>query len=118
MTNQLQLAMLNLLANVPSIPYNSAGYAMVAAACNDPIAQAVNFGAIRAGVSLSASQIAQVNNLAGVAVDSILSTRGWYLQIKDPGVQVRGMRQSPSMTLLYMDGGAVQQLNLASVVVQ
>lgn len=118
MTNQLQLAMLNLLANVPSIPYNSAGYAMVAAACNDPIAQAVNFGAIRAGVSLSASQIAQVNNLAGVAVDSILSTRGWYLQIKDPGAQVRGMRQSPSMTLLYMDGGAVQQLNLASVVVQ
>ncbi|WP_048996430.1 DUF3383 domain-containing protein [Burkholderia multivorans] len=118
MNSQLQLAMMTLLTNVTSIPYNAAGYALIEAACADPINAAVNFGAIRAGVTLSALQAAEVNNAAGLAIDSILSQRGWYLQVLDATAQVRGARQSPPMSLWYMDGGSVQKLNLASIVVQ
>jgi hypothetical protein len=118
MNNALQLALMTLLTQVTSVPYNDSGYALISAACADPINAALNFGSIRAGVPLSALQIAEVNNAAGIAIDSTLSSRGWYLQIRAATAQVRGARQSPPMTLWYMDGGAVQQLNLASIVVQ
>ncbi len=118
LNSQLQLAILELYTNVPSIPYNSDGYGLIHAACMDPIDQALNFGSIRPGVTLSASQAAQVNNAAGMPIDQVLRTRGWYLQILDASAQVRAARGSPPMTLWYMDGGAVQQANLASIVVQ
>ena len=67
---------------------------------------------------LSASQAAQVNNAAGVKIDNVLTTRGWYLQILPATAQVRSQRGSPPMTLWYMDGGSVQQITLASIVIQ
>jgi hypothetical protein len=118
LNSQLQLAMMTLLTTVTSVPYNVAGNTLIEASCMDPINAALNFGAIRAGVPLSALQIAEVNSQAGLPIDTTLSTRGWYLQILQATAQVRGARQSPPMTLWYMDGGAVQQLNLASIVVQ
>lgn len=118
LNNALQLAMMSLLNSVPSIPYNPAGYLLIDAACMDPINAAVNFGAIRNNVPLSASQAAQVNNAAGIKIDDVLASRGWYLQIKPATAQVRSARQSPPMTLWYMDGGAVHKLNLASILVQ
>ena len=118
LNNALQLALMNLLVTIPSIPYNQSGYGLIRQACMDPINNALNFGTIRAGVTLSALQIAEVNNAAGLAIDKVLSSAGWYLQILDATAQTRGLRQSPPMTLWYMDGGAVQQINLASVVVQ
>ena len=118
MNSALQLAIMNLLFNINSLPYNDAGYALVAAACADPINAAVKFGAIRPGVPLSALQIAEVNTAAGVAIDGVLSTRGWYLQIQPATAIVRGARTSPPCTLFYMDGGSIQSLNLASIEVQ
>jgi hypothetical protein len=118
MNSQLQLAMMTLLTQVTSIPYNIAGYTLIEASCTDPINAALNFGAIRPGVTLSALQIAEVNSQAGLQIDTTLSTRGWYLQILDATAQERGARQSPPMSLWYMDGGSVQQLTLASIVVQ
>lgn len=118
LTNALQLAMITLLTSVKSTPYANPGYALIRASCMDPITAAVNFGAIVAGVPLSALEAAEVNNAAGLAIDGILSTRGWYLQILPATAQVRGNRASPPMTLWYMDGGSVQTLNLASVEVQ
>lgn len=118
MNNQFQLAMMSLLTQVTSVPYNASGYALIEASCTDPINAALNFGAIRAGVPLSALQAAEVNNAAGMAIDSTLSSRGWYLQVLPATAQVRGARQSPPLSFWYMDGGAVQKLNLASVVVQ
>lgn len=115
---QLQTSLVELLVSMNSIPYDVKGYALIEAACVDPINAAVDFGAIRAGVALSAEQIAKVNNDAGVEIDTILSSRGWYLQISPATAQVRGQRQSPPMTLWYMDGGSVQQVTLASIVVQ
>lgn len=114
----LQQALLTLMQQVPSIPYNAQGYGLIEAACKDPINAALNFGAIRAGVPLSASQAAQVNNAAGVKIDNVLATRGWYLQIQPATAQVRAQRGSPPMTFWYMDGGSVQNIVLASIVIQ
>jgi hypothetical protein len=115
LNNALQLALMELLVSVKSVPYNNAGYALIRAACMDPINAAVNFGAIQPGVSLSALQVAEVNNAAGLKIDTTLSAQGWYLQIRDPGAIVRGQRKTPNCTLWYTSGGSVNQIILSSV---
>ena len=115
MNNALQLSLMILLTGVKSVPYNADGYALIRAACMTVIQQAVNFGAIRPGVPLSPLQAAEVNYAAGLAIDGILATQGWYLQILPATAQTRGNRQSPPMTFWYMDGGSVQQISLASL---
>ncbi|MDR9839457.1 DUF3383 domain-containing protein [Herbaspirillum huttiense] len=114
----LQQAMVTMLQTENSIPYNTTGNTTVDAYCNDPIGSALNFGAIRGGVPLSAGQAVQVNNSAGVKIDNVLATRGWYLQILAASAQVRAQRGSPPITFWYMDGGSVQQITLASIVIQ
>lgn len=118
LTNAFQLALMELLQNTYSIPYNQQGYTLIEAACNDPIIAAVNFGAIRAGIPLSSAQIVEVNQAAGVEIAPTLQTRGWYLQILSATPQVRAARGSPPMSFWYMDGGSVQSLSLQSVVLQ
>jgi hypothetical protein len=118
LNSQIQLALMTLLTSVNSIPYNDAGAALINSAIQDPINQALTFGSIVPGVALSASQIAQVNSAAGLQIDRVLSTRGWYLQVGQASAQVRAARGTPPVTLFYMDGGAVQQINVASILVQ
>jgi len=115
---QFQLALMLLLQQVRSVPYNAEGYSTIAQSMQDVIEQGLNFGAWRKGVPLSSLQIAEVNNSAGVDIAGILSTQGWYLQILPATAQVRQARGSPPMTFWYMDGGDVQKINLASVAVQ
>ncbi len=115
MNNQFQLAFMVLLQNTQSIPYNQAGYSMIKAAALDTIHQAVNFGAVRAGVTLSMAQIAEVNSEAGLNIAPVLNQDGWYFQVVDANPQVRQARQSPPCTFWYMDGQSVQQINLASI---
>jgi hypothetical protein len=118
LNSDLQTALMTLLTNVKSVPYNNAGYGLLRQACMDPINAALNFGSIRAGVPLSAAQAAEVNAAAGLAIDGILGTRGWYLQILPADAVTRAARKSPPMTLWYMDGQSVQSINLASILVQ
>lgn len=118
LNNALQLALMELLTGVKSIPYNEPGRALIRAACMDPINAAVNFGAIQPGVTLSALQIAEVNNAAGTKIDKVLSSQGWYLQVLDATPQVRAARKSPPCTLYYTSGGSVNQINLASIEVE
>lgn len=118
MTNGFQQALMTLLTESKSIPYNQDGYTLIRAACLDVINQAVNFGAIRAGVSLSELQAAEVDSAAGIKISPTLSTRGWYLQVKDPTAQVRASRGTPQCKFWYMDGQSVQSINLATVQVQ
>jgi hypothetical protein len=59
-----------------------------------------------------------VNNAAGAPIDSILSTRGWFLQVLDALPQVRAARGSPPINFWYMDGESVQKINMASILVQ
>jgi len=115
MNNQFQLALMVLLTSARSIPYNRDGYGLIIAAVQDVINQALTFGAVRPGVTLSASQAAQVNQNAGVEISGILNTQGWYFQVRDALPQVRAARESPPCTFWYMDGGSVQQLALSSI---
>lgn len=118
MNNAFQLALMELLQNTPSIPYNQAGNALIEAALADPINAAGNFGAFRPGVALSAAQISEVNNQAGKDIATVLQNRGWYLQIGVASAQVRQARGTPPMTFWYVDGQSVQAFNLASILVQ
>lgn len=114
----LQLALVELLANVKSVPYNNEGYNLIRAACADPINAALAFGSIQPGVTLSAAQAAEVNTAAGAKIDTVLSTTGYYLLVLDPGAIVRGQRGTPKCTFWYTDGGSIQKINLASIDVQ
>ena len=131
LNNQCQLALLTLLTQVGSIPYNPYGYGLIRTALTggagttpiplppqSPVAAALNFGAIRQNVPLSSTEITAVNNLAGFSVDTVLATTGWYLLIQPATAQIRASRQSPTIILLYMDGETIQQINLSSVLVQ
>lgn len=118
LNSQFQLALLNLLIASPSIPYNDAGYSLVEAACLDPINEALNFGSIRANVPLSAQQKALVNAAAGTQIDTVLSSRGWYLQILPATAQVRAARGTPEINFWYMDGGSIQHIEMASIAIQ
>lgn len=118
LNNALQLSLMTLLTQSKSVPYNTMGYALIEAACMDPINAALNFGAIRAGVPLSALQIAQVNAAAGLAIDTALVAKGFYLQVLAATAIVRAARGSPQCTFWYLDGGSVNKINLPSIEVQ
>jgi len=118
LSNGLQLAGMTLFANTLAIPYNAFGRTLIEAAMLDPINAAVNFGAIQAGVTLSAAQIAEVNAAAGAKIDTILQNRGWYLQVLDASPIVRQAGGSPPINFWYTDGGSVRKLVISSTDVQ
>lgn len=118
LNNAFQLALVNLLTNAFSIPYNAAGRAQIQAAMADPINAGLSFGAFRAGVVLSASQVASVNSSAGQNIAPTLQTNGWYFQVLDASPTVRQARGSPPCTFWYVDGQSVQQIDLSSIEVE
>lgn len=118
MNNAFQLALMSLLTRVGQIPYNAEGYALIKSALRGVVDEAVNFGAIRAGVTLSAQQKAEVNNLAGGNIADTLQLQGWYVLVQDANQTVRAARGSPPCTIFYTDGQSVQAITLSSVNVQ
>lgn len=119
LNNQMQLALMELETTAKSLPYVQAGYAQVDAVLLDPIQQAQTFGMIVAGVALSNSQIAQINNAAGNnQAAQAVAQQGYYLQIKPAIAQVRAGRTSPPITLFYATGESIQSITLNSVQVQ
>ena len=118
MNNAFQLALMELLTSVGQIPYNNDGYTLIRNTLLGVINAALNFGAIRAGVALSAQQQTEVNNAAGGQVANTLAQQGYYIKVADPGAAARAARSSPNVTVFYTDGQSVQQINLSSVNVQ
>lgn len=118
LTNALQLALMSLINAKNYIPYNNQGYNLIQAACLDPISQAINFGAITVGVPPSNAQAAIVNAAAGLNIAAYLTNNGYYLQVLPATAQQRAARQSPPISLWYMDGESIQNLQLASINVQ
>lgn len=118
MNNGFQLALMTLLTSVGSIPYNADGYALIEASLRSVIDAAKNFGAIRAGVTLSAQQKATINNAAGQNVADTVEQRGWYIKVGDASPQVREARGSPPIFVWYTDGQSVQKITLSSVLVK
>lgn len=116
--NQLQVSVLTLLGAVGNIPYNRAGNSLIESACQGPVDQMLAYGGIRTGVTLSPLQIAEVNNAAGLPIDGALFANGYYLQIGIANATVRAARGSPPITLWYTDGQSVQNVNIASLVIE
>lgn len=111
----LQQAMVTLLQQTPSVPYNTAGYGLIKSAALDPINAALNFGIIRSNVKPSASEAAAMDGAAGLPIAGYVGTRGWYFQVAEASATTRAARQSPPISLWYMDGQSVQQINIQSV---
>ncbi|GBQ90915.1 DUF3383 family protein [Gluconobacter albidus] len=120
MNASFQSDMLTLLLSAGNIPYNTQGDALISAAAQDTINQALAFGAIRAGVTLTVAEAQEVNNAAGLPIASTLQTRGWYFQPNASTAPAadRVARTSPPCKFWYTDGQSVQSINLASVEVQ
>jgi hypothetical protein len=124
MNTNFQLDLFVLLTTIKSIPYNAKGNGFIRSALGSTISEAVNYGAIQTGVTLSDEQIADVNNqvqsASGQTVDltNILFSQGWYLYIGVTPPAVRAARGTPPCTFWWVDGGSVQALNLASVTIQ
>jgi hypothetical protein len=116
LNSQFQLALMNLLANVPAVPYVTRGFNLIRSALLDPIKQGLNFGSIVKGVTLSSAQSAALNSATGdLSATATIQNTGWYLQILDPGAIVRGGRGTPTINFYYTDGGSVQQISMSSV---
>ncbi len=115
MNSQFQLDLIELLTTVNSIPYNSAGYALIQAACMSTIVQMLNFGGIRAGVPLSSLQVADVNMQAGFRIDDVLFAQGWFFWVAPATPQVRQARGTPPCYFWYLDGQSVQAIVLSSI---
>ena len=118
LSNQITVSLMNLLTAVRTVPYNAAGYAQIQAACSVAIYAAVTAGVISSGVTLSLLQASEVNAAAGLSIDTVLSTVGWYFQVVPATAAQRAARTSPSISLWYMYAGSVQQITLGSVLVQ
>ena len=116
LNSELQRANFEAMLAYNSIPYNADGYELQYAAALTVLQAALTSGIIRTGVTLSASQIAQVNTQAGKDIASTLQTQGFYYLIGDPAnvAQARQNRTTPSAQLWWTDGGSIQQLTVNS----
>jgi hypothetical protein len=118
MNAAMQLDMMELQEQANSIPFTSAGDGLVEAALADTIQQFTIFGAIVAGVTLSASQIARVNAQAGgLNIGPTLQNQGWYIFLTTPSSTVRQGRGPRAITFFYCDGGSIQSFSLGTVTV-
>lgn len=115
MNSQFQLFLLNFLTRVNSLPYNQDGYSQLTLVLNTPIQEALNTGIIRTGVSISSDQTAVLIGQAGFDISSVLFSQGYYLQILDPGAQIRVQRKSPIINFWYCDGQSIQYINMNSI---
>jgi Protein of unknown function (DUF3383) len=115
MNSNFQLALMVYQQQAKSTPYNVAGLNALRQVLSDPINQALNFGAIQPGVTLSASQAISVNTAAGVNISNTIQNVGYYLQVLQASPTVRSARGSPPMTFWYTDGGSIQNIQLASI---
>ena len=117
MNADFQLAMMNLQEQSNSIPFTSAGDAQVEAALAPTIQKYVAFGAVAPGVTLSASQISQVNAAAGgLNIAPTITSQGWYLYIPPASPSNRQARGPRQLTFFYADGESVQSFSFSSVV--
>jgi hypothetical protein len=117
---QVQLALLELETAINSIPYNVVGDSLVRTTLigtpqePGPIDQAITFGAIVAGTTLSAMQANAINQATGVNAAQVVASQGYYLFIGQPSPQVQQARGTRPMILYYADGESMQQMTLSS----
>ena len=117
LNEKLRRSLMDGLASAARVPYTDRGYTMIRAWMLGPVKAAVNNGAIEPGVSLNDLQKAELVGEAGYDISGELGNLGYYIQILDPGAEVRAVRQSPIINLWYTYGGSVQRIEVASTAV-
>lgn len=114
----LQQALFETLLAYKTLPYNADGYNAIYQGAQGTVEQALQNGVIRRGVTLSASQQAEVNRAAGIPIADQVSTLGWYLQVADPlSTTVRTERGSPTVNFWYADGGSIQKIVVSATTI-
>ena len=115
--SSLITSLANIFLNNQSYSYNAAGYASVQSAIIDPMANAVDYGAIQQGITLDSSQTTIVKNAVGKDVTEQLYTNGWYFYIPtQPGAN-RIARKLTGCVLYYVDGEMIQSISMQSTAV-
>jgi uncharacterized protein DUF3383 len=112
-----QSVLLTLFANSLSVPFTTAGIALIEETLGSVIQQGLAFGAF-APNTLNSAQIAQVNAAAGANIASALQSQGYYLQVLLPNQTVQAARGPWPMVFWYIDRNSVQSITLSSVLVQ
>ncbi len=118
LNSRLMRNAIDLFKSNRSLPYNTRGDAAIEASFADTIEQGKVFGGIRTGIDLSASQLDEIKNAVGVDVAASIVSKGWYLYIPRATAQQRADRIRPGCSFYYTDGGSVQKITLASIMVQ
>ncbi len=114
---RLQRSLMDGLSNSGRTPYNPRGYTMVAAWMQDPINAALFNAAIEPGITLNERQKSEVMNEAGLDISGELFTSGYYVQVLDPGAEVRARRGSPICNIWYTYGGAILSIEVGSTAI-
>lgn len=118
LNSRLMRNSIDLFKSNRSLPYNRRGDAAIEASFADTIEQGKTYGGIRTGIDLSASQLDEIKNAVGVDVAASIVSKGWYLYIPRATAQQRADRIRPGCSFYYTDGGSVQKITLASIMVQ
>lgn len=107
----------NLFVNNQSYSYNAPGYAAVRAATLDVMQSAINYGAIKTGVTLDNSQVQIINQQVGKDISGTLYSDGWYLYIPQQTGANRIDRTLSGVVLFWVDGQLIQSINMQSTTV-
>ncbi|MFA3778563.1 DUF3383 domain-containing protein [Yersinia sp. 1652 StPb PI] len=110
----LVAAFANLFTNNASYAFNAGGYASISAAVIDVATNAINFGAIRAGVTLDQAQINIVNDAVGTDISNVLYTQGWFFFIPQQTGASRTERSLDGAIFYYVDGQLIQSIDMTS----
>ena len=60
----------------------------------------------------------QIIAKVGFDISNELYSQGWYLQIVDAPANVRAQGGSPSINFFYCDGGSIEQITIASIMIE
>lgn len=121
LNNKIKLTVIDLMLALNSFPYNDEGYTRLRNAISGddgPVDAGLNNGVIRRGISLSGSQKEQIIAKVGFDISNDLYSQGWYLQIVDAPANIRAQGGSPSINFFYCDGGSIEQITMASVMIE
>jgi Protein of unknown function (DUF3383) len=112
-----QQQLLVMLQNLNSVPFTTAGAAIIQQVCQTVIQAGLAFGAF-APNTLTPAQIAEVNQQAGTNIAGALESQGYYLQVNIPSQIVQVARGPWPITFFWIDRNSVQSIDLSSVLVQ
>ncbi|MHA3512207.1 DUF3383 family protein [Yersinia enterocolitica] len=110
----LVAAFASLFTNNSSYAFNAGGYASISAAVIDVATNAIDFGAIRAGVTLDQAQINIVNDAVGTDISNVLYTQGWFFFIPQQTGASRTERSLDGAIFYYVDGQLIQSIDMTS----